>query len=94
MNNRIVYLKDLIKENVREDNKLKVILGKDSKGEIVIKELDNLLISGHTHSGKSMFLNSVIYTLLNTSSSEDVELVLIDTKLFDNNNSLISSYGQ
>ena len=80
MNNRIVYLKDLIKENVREDNKLKVILGKDSKGEIVIKELDNLLISGHTHSGKSMFLNSVIYTLLNTSSSEDVELVLIDTK--------------
>jgi hypothetical protein len=35
MNNRIVYLKDLIKENVREDNKLEVILGKDSKGEIV-----------------------------------------------------------
>ncbi len=80
MNNRIVYLKDLIKEKGREDNKPQVILGKDSKGEIVTKELDNLLISGHTHSGKSMFLNSVIYTLLNTSSSEDVELVLIDTK--------------
>ena len=35
MNNRIVYLKDLIKEKVREDNKPQVILGKDSKGEIV-----------------------------------------------------------
>ena len=83
MNREYVYLKDLIKEKLREDYPLPMILGKDSKGEIVIRELDNLLISGHTGSGKSVFLNSVIYTLFNTSSSEELELVLIDTKLVD-----------
>lgn len=81
MNREYVYLKDLIKERLREDYPLFMILGKDSKGEIVTKNLDSLLISGHTSSGKSVFLNSVIYTLFNTSSSEELELVLIDTKL-------------
>ena len=80
MNREYIYLKDLIKERLREDYPLPMILGKDSKGEILIRELDNLLISGHTGSGKSVFLNSVIYTIFNTSSSEEVELVLIDGK--------------
>ncbi|KKP43762.1 MAG: primosome, DnaD subunit, DNA segregation ATPase FtsK/SpoIIIE, S-DNA-T family [candidate division WS6 bacterium GW2011_GWC1_33_20] len=83
MNREYIYLKDLIKERLREDYPLFMILGKDSKGEIVTKNLDSLLISGHTGSGKSVFLNSVIYTLFNTSSSEELELVLIDTKLVD-----------
>lgn len=76
-----IKLKDLIKGKLRDDYEIQIILGKDREGEIVIKNLDNLLISGHTSSGKSMFLNSVIYTILNTSSSEELELVLIDTKL-------------
>lgn len=76
-----IKLKDLIKENLRNDYEIQTILGKDRKGEEVRKNLDNLLISGHTGSGKSMFLNSLIYTILNTSSPEELELVLIDTKL-------------
>jgi len=83
MNREYIYLKDLIKERLREDYPLFMILGKDSKGEIVTRNLESLLISGHTSSGKSVFLNSVIYTLFNTSSSEELELVLIDTKLVD-----------
>lgn len=75
-----IKLKDLIKEKLRDDYEIQVILGKDKEEKVVIKNLDNLLISGHTSSGKSMFLNSVIYTILNTSSSEELELVLIDTK--------------
>ncbi len=76
-----IKLKDLIKEKLRDDYEIQTILGKDRKGEKVKKNLDNLLISGHTSSGKSMFLNSMIYTILNTTSSEELELVLIDTKL-------------
>lgn len=76
-----IKLKDLIKEKLRDDYEIQIILGKDREGKVVIKNFDNLLISGHTSSGKSMFLNSLIYTILNTSSSEELELVLIDPKL-------------
>ena len=55
-----IKLKDLIKEKLRDDYEIQTILGKDRDGEVVIKNLDSLLISGHTSSGKSMFLNSII----------------------------------
>lgn len=70
-----------LQDKLRDQYEIQIILGKDKEGNVVIKMLDNLLISGHTSSGKSMFLNSIIYTILNTSSSEELELVLIDTKL-------------
>lgn len=69
-----------IPDKLRDQYEIQLILGKDKEGNVVIKLLDNLLISGHTSSGKSMFLNSVIYTILNTSSPEELELVLIDSK--------------
>lgn len=81
MENKIIYLKDLIKNRLREDSSFEIILGEDNKGEIVTKELDNLLIGGHTSTGKSVFLNSVIYTLLSAFSPEELELVLIDPKI-------------
>ncbi|MDD4382338.1 MAG: FtsK/SpoIIIE domain-containing protein, partial [Candidatus Dojkabacteria bacterium] len=37
--------------------------------------------SGHTSTGKSVFLNSVIYTLLSAFSPQELELVLIDPKI-------------
>jgi len=80
MNRGYIYLKDLIKDKLRDDYLPQIILGKDRKGDLITKELDNLLISGHTHSGKSMFLDSLIYTLLNRFSPEELELVLIDIK--------------
>lgn len=72
-----------IPDKLRDQYEIQIILGKDKEGGVVINNLDNLLLSGHTHSGKSMFLNSVIYTILNTSSPEELELVLIDTKLVE-----------
>lgn len=81
---KYIYLKDCLKELNKDKYSLPIILGKDSNNDIHIKDLKdlkNILISGSTSSGKSVFLNSVINTILNTKSPEEVRLILIDTKI-------------
>ena len=78
--NNPVYLKDCLKELDKDKYSLPVILGKDSNNDIHIKdlkELKNILISGSTSSGKSVFLNSVINTILLTKTPKEVQLILI-----------------
>lgn len=58
-------------------------LGKDINGETVTADLDALphvLIAGTTGSGKSVFLNSLIVSLLYKASPEELRLLLIDPK--------------
>ncbi|MDX9739259.1 MAG: FtsK/SpoIIIE domain-containing protein [Candidatus Dojkabacteria bacterium] len=78
-----LYLKDCLKELNKEKYSLPIILGKDSNNDIHIKdlkELKNILISGSTHSGKSVFLNNVINTILLTKTPKEVQIILIDFK--------------
>lgn len=61
-------------------------LGEDTFGEPVYTDLTilpHLLIAGTTGSGKSVFLNSVILTILATQSPDDVKLILIDPKVVE-----------
>ena len=81
---KYIYLKDCLKQLNKEKSSLPIILGKDSNNDIHIKdlkELKNILIGGMTRSGKSVFLNSVINTILLTKTPQEVKLILIDTKL-------------
>lgn len=59
---------------------IKINIGKDRKGNIVERELDNMLIVGSKNSGKSVFLNSVINTILKNTSPQEVKLILVNTK--------------
>ena len=66
-----------------EDMSLPVIFGKMSNGEIVTRDLarlPHLLIGGLTGSGKSVFLNSLICSLVQNHSPEQVRFVLMDPK--------------
>ena len=81
---KYISLKDCLKELNKYKYSLPIILGKDSNNDIHIKDLKdlkNILICGSTRSGKSVFLNSVINTILLTKTPQEVKLILIDTKL-------------
>jgi S-DNA-T family DNA segregation ATPase FtsK/SpoIIIE len=68
----------------KDPDKLCIPIGKDKDDNWVIKdlvELGNILISGHTGTGKSNFLNLLICSLMVSHTKEDLRFVLIDTKL-------------
>ena len=65
------------------DMLLPVIFGKTSNGEIVTRDLarlPHLLIGGLTGSGKSVFLHSLICSLVQDRSPKHVRFVLMDPK--------------
>ncbi len=60
-----------------------ICLGKGIDNKIIIrdfKDIGNLLMSGMTHSGKSVFINSFISTILLSKTPDEVKFLLIDTK--------------
>ena len=72
-----------IMNRVSEKDKLLVPLGKDVSGNIVtvnIDELPHLLVAGTTGSGKSVFINTIITTLIMRNKPDELKLMLIDPK--------------
>lgn len=60
-----------------------VAFGKNIKGDVVYADYDefpHMLVSGTTGSGKSVFVNSIICTLIMRNSPDDLKLVLVDPK--------------
>jgi S-DNA-T family DNA segregation ATPase FtsK/SpoIIIE len=77
-----VYFKDGIK-NLPKDCALPMILGEDIYGNYVFQDLakmPHLLVAGQTGSGKSVFLNTFISTLLMAKKPEELELYIVDPK--------------
>ena len=67
---------------------LAVGFGKSIDGEIIIRDFDefpHILVAGTTGSGKSVFTQSLICTLIMRNSPEDLKLVLIDPKKVEMN---------
>lgn len=63
-------------------------LGKDINNELLtfdLQEAPHLLVSGTTGSGKSVFLNSIVMSLIMRNSPDDLKLVIIDPKLVEFN---------
>ena len=66
-----------------KDMNLPIVFGKTSNGEIVIRDLvrlPHLLIGGLTGFGKSVFLNSLICSLVQNNLPEHIRFVLMDPK--------------
>ena len=62
---------------------LNVAFGKDIKGDIITADFcdfPHILVSGTTGSGKSVFVHSIISTLIMRNSPDNLRLVLIDPK--------------
>lgn len=80
-----VSLRELIdsSEYRNSKGKLNFAVGKDIEGKILIGNLakmPHMLVAGTTGSGKSVFTNSIILSILYHASPDEVKLILIDPK--------------
>ncbi|MBO4865901.1 MAG: DNA translocase FtsK [Ruminococcus sp.] len=83
-----VSLRELIDSDEYRNakGKLTFAVGKDIEGKIVvgnIAKMPHLLVAGTTGSGKSVFTNSIIMSVLYHASPEEVKLILIDPKMVE-----------
>ena len=82
---RYLPIRELIESTdfVSDISSSAIAIGTDKNRETVIADLNtisHLLIAGSAGSGKTMFINSLIISILYKSSPDDVQLVLIDPK--------------
>jgi S-DNA-T family DNA segregation ATPase FtsK/SpoIIIE len=83
----IIYLKELLENpefvKFAEENPLPFVCGMDMYNQITFKCLTkapHLLVAGATNSGKSVFINALIITLILLRSPKELKLYLIDPK--------------
>ncbi|OGY31383.1 MAG: hypothetical protein A3C02_03615 [Candidatus Andersenbacteria bacterium RIFCSPHIGHO2_02_FULL_45_11] len=81
----LVRLKELLasKEFRQAPSPLTIVLGKDVAGQSqvgTIESMPHLLIAGATGSGKSIFINTLILSLLYRNSPALVRMILVDPK--------------
>ena len=83
-----VRIKDLITRasDAYKRMEIPLFLGKDSSGQAIVSDLasmPHLLIAGTTGSGKSVFINSIIMSIMLTKRPDEVKLVLVDPKMVE-----------
>ncbi len=87
-NRDLVNLKDLIASSELKNHKSKLAFpaGKDVEGNIVIGDLakmPHMLVAGTTGSGKSVFTNSILMSVLYRTTPEEVRVIVIDPKVVE-----------
>ncbi len=84
----VVYIRDLLesKKFRGSGSKLTLALGKDIFGnplEADLSAMPHLLVAGATGTGKSVFLNSLLCSILCRATPDEVKLLLVDPKLLE-----------
>src|SRR6202790_3439178 len=85
-----IALREIIEapEFINSASKLTLAMGRDLHGRIRVTDLaamPHLLIAGSTGTGKSVFINSLMMSILYKASPDDVKLVLVDPKRLELN---------
>jgi S-DNA-T family DNA segregation ATPase FtsK/SpoIIIE len=88
-----VYLRDILESEAlrAEKSMLTIALGKDIFGNpshADLSKMPHLLVAGSTGTGKSVFLNSLLCSLLCRTTPDELKLLLVDPKLLE-----LSVYG-
>jgi len=84
----MVSLKEIFNSEEFHKGKMKLplALGKDIAGNPLVTDLakmPHLLVAGATGSGKSVAINTMILSLLYTSTPTDVRLIMVDPKMLE-----------
>ena len=85
-----IALREIIEapEFINSPSKLTLAMGRDLHGRIRVTELaamPHLLIAGSTGTGKSVFINSLMMSILYKASPDEVKMVLVDPKRLELN---------
>lgn len=85
---QMVWLKELLKSKEFNNPKIKIPLafGKNVNGEMVIWDLTkmpHMLVAGQTASGKSVWVNAFLLSMLYKFSPSELKLILIDPKIVE-----------
>jgi DNA segregation ATPase FtsK/SpoIIIE, S-DNA-T family len=83
-----VFLKEILGSEEFQKGKMKLplALGKDVSGAPLVTDLarmPHLLVAGATGSGKSVALNTMILSLLYTSTPRDLRIIMVDPKMLE-----------
>lgn len=82
-----VFLREFIQHSEFKENfQIPVAMGKDIAGNIYFSDLakmPHLLCAGQTGSGKSVFMNGLICSLLYRFTPDDLRLILVDPKMIE-----------
>lgn len=86
--NEMVRLRDLLEsEEFRQASSgLSYAVGKDIAGNIIVSDIakmPHILIAGATGSGKSVFVNTLITSILYKADPKDVKFIMIDPKVVE-----------
>ena len=94
INRQTIALREILEapEFINSTSKLTLAMGRDLHGRMRVTDLaqmPHLLIAGSTGTGKSVFINSLLISMLYKASPEEVKVVLVDPKrlelnLYDN----------
>ena len=84
----VVVIRDVIAHACFQetDSRIPIALGKDIFGNPVTADLastPHLLVAGATGTGKSVFLNALLCSILMRATPEDVKLLLVDPKMLE-----------
>ena len=90
LNRQTIALREIIEapEFINSPSKLTLAMGRDLHGRIRITDLaamPHLLIAGSTGTGKSVFINSLMMSILYKASPDEVKMVLVDPKRLELN---------
>lgn len=85
---KLIYLKDALQspEYKESETRVPILIGEKIGGEPIVVDLyhmSHLLIGGRTGAGKSVWVNSMIYSLISRYSPADVRFVMIDPKVVE-----------
>ena len=83
-----VTIKELLSNNnfKNTNHKIPICIGKDISGNIEVIDLSktpHLLVAGTTGSGKSVFINTLLTSILYKFSPDELRLILIDPKMLE-----------
>ena len=84
----IITIKELLSDKNFKNTlfKIPLCIGKDISGNIEVIDLSktpHLLVAGTTGSGKSVFINTLLASILYKFSPEELRLILIDPKMLE-----------
>ncbi len=80
-----IYLDEVLQTPIFNESKkrLPIAMGKDAFGEVSVVDLagmPHMLVAGATGAGKSVFVNTMLVSLIIKKSPKDLKLILIDPK--------------